>query len=111
MPIAVRMLTPEDERLFASAAPDLFDDPIDPAATREFLADGRAVISVVRRDIAHGDGTTDRRSEAAGGDLADLAAGLVDDQGKRPRRRWESRRGRFDATIADRYMDYVPTGT
>lgn len=41
MPIAVRMLTPEDERLFASAAPDLFDDPIDPAATREFLADPR----------------------------------------------------------------------
>ena len=41
MPVTIRLLTIDDEPLFASVPPDLFDDPIDPAATREFLDDPR----------------------------------------------------------------------
>lgn len=37
MPATIRLLTVDDEPLFASVPPDLFDDPLDPAATRAFL--------------------------------------------------------------------------
>lgn len=41
VPVTVRLLTVDDQALFDSVPPDLFDDPVDPAATREFLADPR----------------------------------------------------------------------
>ncbi len=41
MPATIRLLTVDDEPLFASVPPDLFDDPLDPAATRAFLDDPR----------------------------------------------------------------------
>jgi ribosomal protein S18 acetylase RimI-like enzyme len=46
MPITVRMLTAADEGVFAQVADDLFDDPLDPAATREFLNDPRHYMAV-----------------------------------------------------------------
>ena len=42
-------------------------------------ADGRAVIGVVGRDIAHGDGAADARAETARGDDADLPATGIGD--------------------------------
>jgi aminoglycoside 6'-N-acetyltransferase I len=39
--VEIRLLGPLDADLLANVAPDVFDDPIDPARTREFLADGR----------------------------------------------------------------------
>jgi aminoglycoside 6'-N-acetyltransferase I len=41
MPIEVRALGAGDAALLARVADDVFDDPLDPAATRAFLADPR----------------------------------------------------------------------
>jgi GNAT superfamily N-acetyltransferase len=42
----VRILCAGDEAVLADVAPDVFDDPIDPMAAREFLADPRHHIAV-----------------------------------------------------------------
>lgn len=44
--IEIRLLGPGDEALLANAAPDVFDDPVDARAAREFLADPRHHIAV-----------------------------------------------------------------
>ena len=41
MPIEVRVLNAADEALVAATPPDVFDDPIDPAALALFLRDDR----------------------------------------------------------------------
>jgi ribosomal protein S18 acetylase RimI-like enzyme len=44
--IRVALLRAGDETLLLGAAPDVFDDPLDPAAARAFLADPRHHIAV-----------------------------------------------------------------
>ena len=50
MGIEIRMLRKGDEEVLARVGEDLFDDPIDPAAAREFLADPRHHIAVAMDD-------------------------------------------------------------
>ena len=45
-PIDIRLLGPDDEAALLGAAPDLFDNPVQPALAREFLADPRHHIVV-----------------------------------------------------------------
>ena len=44
--ISFRLLGPGDETLLLAAAPDLFDNPVDPVLAREFLGDPRHHIAV-----------------------------------------------------------------
>ncbi len=46
----VRMLGPGDEAALARVADDVFDNPVDPALAREFLADPRHHIAVAADD-------------------------------------------------------------
>jgi len=46
----VRLLTAKDVELLAKADPDVFDDPVIPASTTEFLADPRHHIAVAIAD-------------------------------------------------------------
>lgn len=50
MPLEVRVLRPGDEAVLANVGPDVFDDPIDPRAAREFLADPRHHLAVAVED-------------------------------------------------------------
>jgi GNAT superfamily N-acetyltransferase len=50
VPIDVRLLHGEDSDLLATATPDVFDHPINPAAMREFLEDPRHHIVVAVDD-------------------------------------------------------------
>jgi ribosomal protein S18 acetylase RimI-like enzyme len=50
VPIDVRLLHGEDTDLLATAAPDVFDDPLNPAAMREFLEDPRHHLAVAVDD-------------------------------------------------------------
>jgi aminoglycoside 6'-N-acetyltransferase I len=45
-PVEIRLLGRGDEAVLANAAPDVFDDPVDTRAAREFLADPRHHIAV-----------------------------------------------------------------
>jgi ribosomal protein S18 acetylase RimI-like enzyme len=45
-----RLLRAGEEALFARVAPDVFDDPIDPAAAARFLADPHHVIAAALED-------------------------------------------------------------
>lgn len=46
MAIAIRLLRSGDESVLGDVAPSVFDDPLDPAATRAFLADPRHHLAV-----------------------------------------------------------------
>lgn len=46
MALDVRMLGQGDESILWNVAPDVFDDPIDPRAAAEFLADPRHLLAV-----------------------------------------------------------------
>jgi aminoglycoside 6'-N-acetyltransferase I len=46
MAIAIRLLRSGDESVLGDVAPSVFDDPIDPAATRAFLTDPRHHLAV-----------------------------------------------------------------
>jgi ribosomal protein S18 acetylase RimI-like enzyme len=50
VPIEIRLLRSGDEAVLERVAPDVFDDPIDPAASRAFLADPRHHIAVAIDD-------------------------------------------------------------
>jgi ribosomal protein S18 acetylase RimI-like enzyme len=50
MAIDVRILGPRDEAAFARVAEDVFDNAVDPALAREFLADPRHHIAVATDD-------------------------------------------------------------
>ena len=50
MPIDVRVLRRGDEPVLTAVAPDVFDDPIDPAAAATFLADPRHHLAVAIDD-------------------------------------------------------------
>jgi ribosomal protein S18 acetylase RimI-like enzyme len=50
MAVQVRVLGPDDESVLMSVAPDVFDGPIDPRLTREFLHDPRHHIAVSIND-------------------------------------------------------------
>jgi len=50
MPIDVRVLRRGDESVLAAVAPDVFDDPIDPAAAATFLSDPRHHLAVAIDD-------------------------------------------------------------
>lgn len=51
MPIEIKILQAGDELVLLNVAEDLFDNPIDPALTQEFLADSRHHLAVA---IDHG---------------------------------------------------------
>jgi len=44
--IEIKILRPGDDLILANVAPQLFDNPIDPALAKEFLADSRHHIAV-----------------------------------------------------------------
>lgn len=48
--IEIRLLGAGDEGVLQSVAPDVFDNPIDPAATAEFLSDPRHHLAVASAD-------------------------------------------------------------
>jgi aminoglycoside 6'-N-acetyltransferase I len=50
MAIDIKILGPQDSGLLANVAPDVFDDPIDAARAREFLADPRHHLAVAVED-------------------------------------------------------------
>jgi ribosomal protein S18 acetylase RimI-like enzyme len=50
MPIEVRLLRPGDEQVLRAVADDVFDDPLDSAATAAFLADPRHHLAVAIDD-------------------------------------------------------------
>jgi len=50
MTLEVRLLGAGDEAVLSRVAPDVFDEPIDPALTREFLSDPRHHIAVAIDD-------------------------------------------------------------
>jgi aminoglycoside 6'-N-acetyltransferase I len=50
MAIEVRLLRRGDEHVLAAVAPDVFDDPLDAAATAIFLADPRHLLTVAIDD-------------------------------------------------------------
>ena len=51
MPVEIRILGPGDAEVLRNVAPDVFDGPIDPELTAEFLADPRHHLAVA---IDHG---------------------------------------------------------
>ncbi len=50
MPVEIRILRAGDEDVLARVAPEVFDDPIDAQAAREFLADARHHLVVAVED-------------------------------------------------------------
>ena len=50
MPVIIRMLGKGDEAVLEHVAADVFDDPLDPRATAEFLADPRHHLTVAIED-------------------------------------------------------------
>ena len=50
MPVEVRVLGAGDEAVLARVGPDVFDDAVDPRATREFLNDPRHHVAVAIDD-------------------------------------------------------------
>jgi aminoglycoside 6'-N-acetyltransferase I len=50
MAIDIKLLGPQDTGVLANTAPDVFDDPIDPARAGEFLADPRHHLAVAIED-------------------------------------------------------------
>src|SRR5215471_11385876 len=50
MVIEIKLLGPQDTRVLANVAPDVFDDPIDVARADEFLADRRHHLAVAVED-------------------------------------------------------------
>jgi aminoglycoside 6'-N-acetyltransferase I len=50
MAITIKVLGPEDAGVLRQVAPDVFDDPIQPARAEEFLADGRHHLAVAVED-------------------------------------------------------------
>jgi ribosomal protein S18 acetylase RimI-like enzyme len=50
MPIHIRILRGGDEAVLTNVAPEVFDNPVDPALAREFLADPRHHIAVAIDD-------------------------------------------------------------
>ena len=50
MTTQIRVLGADDEAVLANVAPEVFDNPIDPGLTREFLADPRHHIAVAVDD-------------------------------------------------------------
>lgn len=49
-PVEIKVLRQGDEDVLANVGPDVFDDPIDPRAAREFLADARHHLVVAVED-------------------------------------------------------------
>src|SRR5262249_38895295 len=50
MPIEIRILSKDDESVLGSVGPDVFDDPVDVSASREFLRDPRHHLAVALDD-------------------------------------------------------------
>jgi aminoglycoside 6'-N-acetyltransferase I len=46
MTLTIRILTPDDDAILTRVAPEVFDNPVDPALTREFLSDPRHHLAV-----------------------------------------------------------------
>lgn len=50
MAIAIKILSQDDTSMLKNVDPDVFDDPIDMARTKEFLADPRHHLAVALKD-------------------------------------------------------------
>ena len=57
MPVEILVLGPDDEAVLDSVAPEVFDRPIDPGLTREYLADPRHHLAVALAREAGTDAT------------------------------------------------------